>query len=35
MENEKTEIEKTIKRRKAYLTEYYKMRENKNEISNS
>ncbi|MHA5067875.1 hypothetical protein [Cetobacterium somerae] len=35
LENEKTEIEKTIKRRKADLTEYYKMRENKNETSNS
>lgn len=29
LENEKTEIEKTIKRRKTDLTEYYKMRENK------
>lgn len=35
LENEKTEIEKTIKRRKTDLTIYYKMRENKNETSNS
>lgn len=35
LENEKTEIEKTIKRRKTDLTKYYKMRENKNEDTNS